>query len=144
MSLLRKLFGKNKEGGLTSPFEAKPELQTEEGVLNYFKRLSNLDRSGLCVEFANVRAAKQNLMMTPAGINNIQRIQAVVTDLTDKSTAICVFAFGQPAVLGFNGGDLRSFNELINQIDDRVANLNLSPEQHGEQLLKRLGEHLHS
>ena len=128
--------------GLTSPFEPRAELQTEEGFRNYFKRLSSFDRATLHVEFANVRAAKHNLTFMPTGLNEFKKVQALVTDLTDKSVAICVFVFGQPAVFGFGGGDLRPFNDLVNTIDDSVANLNLEPEQHGRQLLEGIGEHL--
>lgn len=127
---------------LTSPFEPKPELQSEEGFRNYLERLSNFDRSTLCVEFANVRAAKYNLMSIPTGLNDFQEVQTLVTDLTDKSVAICIFAFGQPAVFGYAGGDLRFFNELVNKVDDSVANLNLEPEQHGEKLFEKIGKHL--
>lgn len=134
----------NYEEELTSPFEPKAELQSEEGLRNYFSRLSSLERSKLFVEFSNVRAAKRNLMSMPTGLNDFFETQTLVTDLTDKSVAICMFVFGQPAVLSYNDGDLRSFNGLVNEIDDEVANLDLEPERHGEQLLKRIGEHLHS
>ncbi|WP_445772059.1 hypothetical protein [Rheinheimera sp.] len=127
---------------VTSPFEPKPELQSEQGVLSYLAKISNFDRQTLCVEFANVRAAKHNLISMPSGLNDFQEVQTLVTDLTDKSVAICMFVFGQPTVFGYGGGDLSSFNELVNKIDDSVASLNLEPEQHGHQLLKRLGEHL--
>lgn len=141
MSFFKNLFGR-KSGGLTSPFEPKPELQSETGVRNYLSKLSKLSRSDLCVEFANVRAAKHNATMLPTGIGDFQETQAIVTDLTDKSVAICIFAFGQPAVFGYTGGDLSQLNILINNVDDQVAALDLEPEQHGEQLLKRLGGYL--
>lgn len=80
--------------------------------------------------------------MLPTGIGDFQKTQAIVTDLTDKSVAICIFAFGQPAVFGYAGGDLSQLNILINNIDDQVATLDLEPVQHGEQLLKKLGEYL--
>ncbi|NCC62009.1 MAG: hypothetical protein EOM12_13960 [Verrucomicrobiae bacterium] len=137
------MFGMfKKKNQLTSPFEPKPELQSEQGLRNYLKKLSSLDHATLCVEFACVRAAKHNLMLVPAGPNNFREVQTLVTDLNDKTLAICVLAFGQPAVFGYSGGDLRSFNELVDEIDDNVASLNLEPEQHGKQLLKKLGKHL--
>jgi hypothetical protein len=80
--------------------------------------------------------------MLPTGLNDFHKTQTLVTDLTDKSTAICIFVFGQSAVFGYGGGDLNSLNDLINNIDDEIANLDLKPEQHGEQLLKRIGDYL--
>lgn len=132
----------NLKPDLTSPFEPNPELQSEEGVRIYLERLSNFDHSTLCVEFANVRAAKYNLMSTPTGLNDFQKVQALITDLTDKSVTICIFVFGQPAVFGYGRGGLSSFNELVDKVDDSVSSLNLEPEQHGHQLLKRLRAHL--
>lgn len=128
--------------GLTSPFDPIPELQSEAGVRNYISKLSKLSRSDLCVEFSNVRAAKFNLINNPGGISDFQKQQDIVTDLTGKSVAICIVAFGQPAVFDYVGGDLVSFNILINDIDDQIAALNLEPEQHGEQLFKKLGEYI--
>lgn len=133
---------KKNSGGLTSPFEPEPELQSEAGVLNYVSRLAELSRPEFCVEFSNVRAAKHNLMALPVGLGDHQKTQAIVTDLTDKSTLICMFAFGKPAVLRYAGSDLRAFNMLINEVDDEVAQMNLETEQHGELLLRKLWEHL--
>ena len=141
MSFLKTLFRKNKSVRLTSPFDPKPELQSENGVRDYLSNLSKLNRTELCIEFANVRAAKHNLMML-SGDRDFQKTQAIVTDLTDKSTAICIFAFGQSAVLGYAGGRLNLFNELINNIDDEIAQLGLEKKQHGELLLSRIREYL--
>lgn len=142
MSLLGKIFGNNKSAPLTSLSDPKPELQTEAGLHDYLSRLSKLDRSGLCVEFATVRAAKHNLMAAPTGFNDRQRVQTLVTDLTDKSTLICMLAFGRDAVLAYNGGDVTSFNALINQLDDQLAAVDLPPEEHGDRLFKQLLAHL--
>lgn len=142
MGIFDGLFGSRNKTGITSPFDPKPELQTERGVQNYLSKLTKLNRSGICIEFANVRAAKHNVMASGTGIGNFGQAQAVVTDLTDKSTLICVVAFGREAVLGYGGGDMASFNELINDLDDEIAALDLEPEQHGERLLLSIGSHL--
>lgn len=142
MGFLKNLFGEKSTDDLTSVAEPRVELQTEKGVRNYLSKLSRLKRSDLCVEFSNVMAAKHNLMMFPSGINEYQEKQEIVTDLTDKSTAICIFVFGQPAVFGYADGDLSSFNELINKIDNQIAHPDLSPEQHGNLLLQGVDEHL--
>lgn len=124
---------------LTCPFEPEPELQSQQGLSNYLTKLSKLERSMLYVEFANVRAAKHNLLLNSSGR---QKSQILLTDLTDKSVAICVFAFGEQAVFGYDGGNLRSFNSLVDRVDEIVASQDLEPEQHGHQLLTRLQAHL--
>ena len=73
---------------------------------------------------------------------DFQKTQAIVTDLTDKSTAICMYAFGQAAVNSYAGGDLTSLNSLINDLDDQVANLELPPEKHGMLLLEKLRDNI--
>ena len=143
MGFLSNLLGqKTDDLTLTSTFEPKPELQSEKGVRNYMLKLSKLTSSDLRVEFSNVMAAKHNLMMFPSGANDYREKQAMVTDVTDKATAICIFVFGQSAVFGYADRDLSSFNELINNIDNEIAHPDLSPEQHGALLLKKLGEQL--
>ena len=87
-------------------------------------------------------SAQYNLISMPTGLNNFHEVQVLVTDLTDKALAIFIVAFGQPAILRFCNGDLRVFNELVNKTDEIVANLDLEPERHGEQLLNRLRQHL--
>lgn len=109
---------------------------------NYLSKLSKLDRSGVCIEFANVRAAKHNLMASGVGLGNLSQVQTLVTDLTDKSTLICMFAFSRDAVLAYAGGDLSSFNELVNNLDDEIAALNLEPEEHGHRFFLSLKSHL--
>lgn len=138
MGILNRLFGSSKKTEITSPFDAKPELQTERGVRKYLSKLTKLDRSGLCIEFANVRAAKHNVMTFGSDVV----VKALVTDLTDKSTLICIVAFGRDAVLGYNGGDLASFNELVNDLDDEISTFDFEPEQYGERLLFSVGSHL--
>lgn len=142
MSFLASIFGLKKTYKLTSPFEPKPELKSIIGVRRYLSKLSKLSSSDLCVEFSNVMSAKHNIMMQPPGLNAYNSKQKIVTDLTDKATAICIFLFGKPAVFGFAGGDLRSLNELINTIDNEVAQLDLNPEEHGSLLINRLREYL--
>lgn len=142
MSIFNRFFGSQKKSGITSPFDPKPEMHTESGVKNYLSQLTNLDRTEICVEFANVRAAKHNVMASGAGVGNFRQVQTLVTDLTDKSTLICMVAFGRDAVLAYGGGDLASFNELINDLDNEISRLNLEPEQHGEKLFLSLRSHL--
>ncbi len=134
--------GMDIDSELTSPFEPMPELQSEEGVRIYLSKLSRLSRSDICVEFSNVMVAKHNQMMLLSGLNEYHEKQKIVTDLTDKSSAICISVFGQAAVFGYADGDLSSFKELVNNLDNEIAHPDLSPEQHGDLLLKSLGEHL--
>jgi len=123
---------------ITCPFEPTPELQSEDGVLLYLSKLSELSPQELYIELSNVMAAKHNQMMHPAGLNEYQQKQAIVTDLTDKATAICIHQFGQASVLGVFGGDLRQINELLNNLDEQVAQRDLEPEKHGAMLLEKL------
>jgi hypothetical protein len=127
-----------------SPHDLKVELQSEQDINNYIKRVSGLNRAGKLVELANVRAAKYNLMSMPSGLNEFDKNQALVTDLTDKTVLICMLAFGRAAVLEYNDGDLSSFNDLVDQIDEQVASLNLYPEQHGDKILEILSHHLNT
>lgn len=135
-------MNKENDDDFTSPFEPTPELQSEEGVRSYMLKLSGFNHSKICIEFSNVMSAKHNLMSMPAGLNDFQKVQLLVTDLTDKALAICIFSFGQTAILNYCGGDLRIFNELINETDKIVVSLDLEPDRHGEQLLNRLRKHL--
>lgn len=130
------------DSDLTSPFEPTPELQSEDGVKSYMLKISKFNHSKSCIELSNVMSAKYNLMSMPTGLNNFHEVQALITDLSDKALAIFLAAFGQPAILRFCNGDLRVFNELVNKTDEIVANLDLEPERHGEQLLNRLRQHL--
>lgn len=138
------MFGIFKKKKLMSPHDLKVELQSEQDINNYIKRVSGLNRVGKLVELANVRAAKYNLMSMPSGLNEFDKNQALVTDLTDKTVLICMLAFGRAAVLEYNDGDLSSFNELVDQIDEQVASLNLYPEQHGDKILEILSHHLNT
>ncbi len=138
------MFGIFKKKKLMSPHDLKVELQSEQDINNYIKRVSGLNRAGKLVELANVRAAKYNLMSMPSGLNEFDKNQALVTDLTDKTVLICMLAFGRAAVLEYNDGDLSSFNELVDQIDEQVASLNLYPEQHGDKILEILSHHLNT
>ena len=127
---------------ITDPFNPIVEMQTEEGVSSYSKRLSELSRENLCVEFSNVMTAKHNLMLVPTGLNEYQEKQSKVTDLTDKALWICVFVFGAEPILNFNGNDASTFNQLITTLDEKVAKLDLPPEQHGSELLSNIGRNL--
>jgi len=127
---------------ITSPINPEAEVQTEEGILTYFSKISKLSHPDLCTELSNVMATKHNLMMLPAGINEFQEKQQIVTDLTDKAVAICILKFGRSIIFEYGNGDLRPFNELVNSIDEEVASLNLNPMKHGCTLLDRLKEKL--
>lgn len=141
LSLVYELIN-GQDDDFTSLFEPTPELQSEEGVQTYMLKLSRFNHSKICIEFSNVMSAKYNLMSVPTGLNDFQKVQALVTDLTDKALAICMLSFGQNAIFSYCGGDSRIFNELISETDKIVASLDLEPEHHGEQLLNRLRKHL--
>ena len=131
-----------KDGIITSPSQPTPELRTEKGAQNYVSKLSKLTRSDLCAELACVMAAKYNVMSGQIAFNDRTATQEIATDLTDKATVICMLEFGQSVVLGYAGSDLSQFNELVNNVDNEVAQQNLNPDQHGDLLLSKLGEHL--
>jgi len=125
---------------LTSIHNTVPEVQSEEGVRQYLFKVSKLTHSDLCIELSNVLAAKHNLMMMPSGINEAREKQEKVTDLTDKAVLICFNEFGQEVILNYGNRDIRNFNELVNNIDEEVAQEELYPEQHGSQVLKKLSK----
>lgn len=127
-------------GIITSPFGPTPELQTETGVHNYISKLSKLTRSDLCAELSCVMAAKYNIMSGQAGLNDYTKKQELVNDLNDKAVVILMSVFGQSTVLGFAGGNMRSLNELVQNIDEEVAHLDLNPDQHGNLMLSKLSE----
>ena len=124
---------------ITNPYKPTPELQSEEGVRLYLSKISKLSRHDLYTELSNVMAAKHNQMMQPVGLNEIEEKQAIITDLSDKVTVICVHQFGQAVVFGAFGGDLRKLNEWILILDKQVARLVDEPEQYGAMLLEKLG-----
>ena len=140
--LFKKKKKKINDGIITSAFQPTPELRTEEGVRNYLSKLSKLTRSDLCAELASVMAAKYNIISGQVGLDEYTNKQEIVNDLNDKATVIFISEFGQSAVFGYAGGDLRSFNELVAKIDNEVAELDLSPDQHGSMLLRKLREYL--
>ncbi len=129
---------------ITDPFEVRPIMRTEEGVLDYFSRISELSHSDLCIELSNVLVAKDNRMMIPVGVgwDDISENQQAVTDLTDRAFVICIFEFGREVVFSYSNGDLRSFNGLVNEVDEEAAQQNLSPEEHGDRVLKSLRDKL--
>lgn len=127
---------------LTSPYDTVPEVQSEEGIRHYQLRISKLSRVDLCIELSNVMAAKHNLMLMPASPNEFVEKQAKVTDLTDKAVIICMHEFGQEVVMNYTGMDLRKFNELVITLDEKLAQENLHPEQHGKKLLLNLSQFL--
>ncbi|MEZ8968064.1 hypothetical protein FCV82_02070 [Vibrio breoganii] len=122
---------------ITSPFNPTPELQSAEGLQSYLSKLTELSRSDLCIELCSVMAAKYNIKMMPGGL--IEK-QEIMTDLTDKATSICMLEFGQATVFGFAGSNLSQLNELINIINEKVAQHELEPELHGSMILRELSE----
>ena len=141
------LFKKKKDalfrdGIITSPFKPKPELQSEKGARKYVSKIVKLTHSDLCVELACVMGAKYNIMSGQTGPTDWAKRQEIVTDLTDKATVICMAVFGESTVLNYTGNNLTLFNELVNTIDNEVANKNLDPEKHGNLMLSKISDHL--
>ena len=128
---------------ITTPYKPAAEIQTEEGINNYLSKLTSLDQSEVCIELSNVLAAKHNLTMIPSGMNDFSENQNMVTDLTDKAVLICSLAFGRDRVFGYcDSNDLRPFNQLVNEIDEAVAQQDLEPELHGQALLSALNDRI--
>ena len=127
---------------ITPPENPTPELQSEEGIRIYVSKLQRLTRSDLCAELSNVMAAKHNLMMIPVGVDKALEKQKVVTDLTDKAVFICILEFGHEVVFDYGGRDIQKFNELVNKIDEEVAQQDMDPDQHGSIMLRKLSEYL--
>ena len=128
---------------ITTPYKPAAEIQTEEGINNYLSKLTSLDQSEVCIELSNVLAAKHNLTMIPSGVNDFSENQNMVTDLTDKVVLICCLAFGRDRVFGSCGrNDLRPFNQLVNEIDEAVAQQDLEPELHGQAILSALNDRI--
>jgi len=125
---------------ITSPIEPKPELQSEEAVVIYLSKLSELSRSDLCEELSNVMAAKHNLMMVPSTPAEALVKQQIISDLTDKSVTICILEFGQSVVFDWGNGDIKPFVELLNDFDQEVATQDLPPAEHGNALLYALNK----
>lgn len=123
---------------ITSPFNPTVDIQSEEGLNNYFIRISNLSKVDLCIEFSNVMAAKHNKMVIPSGISSFSETQKVVTDLTDKALTICIVGFGRESILNYCNQDVRKFNELVNKIDSEVATLKLDSANHGKEMFERI------
>ena len=126
----------------TSTFAEELELQTEQGVRNYMEKLANFDRVSLCIELGKVRASKFNLMFIQSRLGSDQKSYALITEMTDKTVMLCSQVFGKSVVFGYNNNDLRSFNQLVNKLDDSVANLDLNLDRHGKELFRRIGENL--
>lgn len=127
---------------ITPPHNPTPEIQSEDGVRIYVSKLQQLTRSDLCAELSNVMAAKHNLMMIPTGADKALEKQIIITELTDKAVYICILEFGHEVVLGYAERDIRQFNELVNKIDEEVAQQDMDPDQHGSIMLHKLSESL--
>lgn len=131
------MFGLFKKFPFTDPFKPKIQVDTELGAKTYFNGLSKLTSDELYKEFANVMAAKYNVINMPV-IRDIAKKQRTVTDLTDKATLICIYRFGNDTLMNFSNNDLRVVNQLINTFDEQVARQNLEPIEHGKRLITKL------
>lgn len=119
---------------ITSPYEPTIDLQSREGVNNYLEKVSNYSSLELSIELSNVLSAKYNKMVLPSSTDTFADTQKVVTDLTDKALLLCYVAFGMEEVLNYCSQDTRVFNQLINDIDEQVAQLNFAPAAHGKKV----------
>ncbi|MCP4596147.1 hypothetical protein [Neptuniibacter sp.] len=129
---------------ITSPMQKSTDVHDEKGIENYVTRLSKLSAIDLCTELSNVLSAKHNLTSMPASIISFSETQAVVTDLVDKATLICFLVIGQKEILEYCNDDLRDFNRLVEDIDNRVASRDLTPATHGRELLNELASAINS
>ncbi len=129
---------------ITSPHTSNVELQSETGVNDYNKKLSNLSFKELCIEFSNVMAAKHNLVfVSNYSINTYyEERQEIITDLTNKAFCICMFKFGQDRIVRYTGKDVKRIHQLINEMDEEVARCDRPPYQHGLALFKKLEHYL--
>ena len=119
---------------MTSPYEPTADVQSEDGVKNYYSNISKLSRLELCIELSNVMAAKHNKMTIPSGLGSFSETQKVVTDLTDKALLLCFVRFGREEVLSYCKKNTSIFNQLINEVDEKVARLQLAPAPHGKKM----------
>ncbi len=146
MGFLSKLLGIDDSSGvkkvITSPFNPKLEVQTKKGAHRYFEKISKLAHSDLCIELANVMSAKHNLMSSPSPLSKFSEKQEKIADLTEKAMLICFHKFGSEIVVNYSGADSTKLNELVNKIDEEIAQKNLNPNEHGEQMLYRLSQEL--
>jgi hypothetical protein len=126
---------------ITSPYNPpKPEVQSIEGIKNYLYQISKLSRYDLYTELSNVLAAKHNLLIIGNPITEQAKVQAKVTDLTDKVVLICIHEFGRDTVMNYANGNIRKFNQLVNNIDEEIAQEDLAPIQHGMRVLQKLSQ----
>ena len=121
---------------ITSPFEPTVDVQSEDGIRNYFSKISQLSHTSVCIELSNVMSAKHNLIAMPSGISSFSNTQKLVTDLTDKALLVCIYKFGRESILEYANGDISEFNQLVNDIDAKVARLDLAPAQHGNKMFE--------
>jgi len=123
---------------ITSSFEPKIDVQSEASALNYLDKISKLSSVDLCIELSNVMSAKHNLTAIPSGIDVFSKTQKLVTDLTDKALIIFMEKFGREIILKYSDGDIRKFNQLVNDIDMDVARLDLAPAHHGKTMFDKI------
>lgn len=127
---------------ITSPYNPTIDIQTENGLTNYLKEISSFTLLELSIELSNIMAAKYNKMSTPLGSGTFSENQKIVTDLTDKALFLCFITFGKDKVLNYCNQETRIFNQLINDIDQEVATLHLSPAPHGKEIFDRIHQRI--
>lgn len=133
-------YGNNQKDIIfTNPFEPTIDVNTPDAVIKYMENLSSLSLEQLYIEFCNVMSAKYNCMNT--GLNR-DKNQEIITDLTDKSTMIVIYLFGQKNIKEFCNGNFKIVNQLIMDCDNKVAQRNLSPKEHGKQLVEELKQYI--
>lgn len=123
---------------ITSPIEPTVDVQSMNGINKYLEKISKLEIVELSIEFSNVLAAKHNKMLMPLGLNTYSEDQKIITDLTDKALLISFIAFGQEKVLNYCNQDTRIFNQLVNDIDENVAIMELTPAAHGKKMFDEI------
>lgn len=125
----------------TSPFpdENKIALNNRANLDKYFDLLKRISADDLCIELSNIMAAKHNLGSV-FGIHEYEEKQSLFADLNDRSQAICIFVFGKK--LYNYSRNPREINQLINELDEKVAKIDLNSLERGKLLLKMIGDTL--
>jgi hypothetical protein len=118
----------------TCSMEPVIEVQTELGLKKYMSKVSTYSKHDLYTEFANVLAAKFNVMNYSTRSDK----QTLVSDLNDKVSIICCVEFGKERFFKAFGSNPRGFNELVMKIDGTLAGRNLDKESHGRAVIDSL------
>jgi len=125
---------------ITSDLQNSLQLRTQEDVDNYIQQLNNLSSDDFYQEFMNILNAKYHLTSLP--YNNplvANEKQQIVAELNDKIFIICMLKFGKDFLNSFNG-DLRYFNQIVEEIDNQVNLLNLDGISHSKKVLSELSK----